>query len=72
MRQLKESLADKVLDHKIDEVALCIAYRNHGTMPEKLKKNKPGDEADQRPVMRMEDISKPCSRSRVLGQSHLP
>lgn len=38
-RRLKERLADEVLDHKIDEVALRIACRNLGTTPEELKKN---------------------------------
>ena len=38
VRQLKERLADEVLDHKIDEVALRIACRNLGTTPDELKK----------------------------------
>ena len=38
VRQLKEWLADEVLDHKIDEVALRIACRNLGTTPDELKK----------------------------------
>ena len=37
-KRLKERLADEVLDHKIDEVALRIAYRNLGTTPDELKK----------------------------------
>ena len=40
-RRLKERLADEVLDHKIDEVALRIACRNLGTTPEELKKTTP-------------------------------
>ena len=39
VRKLKERLADEVLDHKIDEVALRIACRNLGTTPEELKNN---------------------------------
>jgi hypothetical protein len=38
VRQLKERLADEILDHKIDEVALRIACRNLGTTPGELKK----------------------------------
>ena len=38
VRRLKERLADEVLDHKIDEVALRIACRNLGTTPDELKK----------------------------------
>jgi len=38
VRKLKERLAEEVLDHKIDEVALRIACRNLGTTPEELKK----------------------------------
>ena len=38
VRKLKERLADEVLDHKIDEVALRIACRNLGTTPDELKK----------------------------------
>ncbi len=38
VKKLKERLADEVLDHKIDEVALRIACRNLGTTPEELKK----------------------------------
>ena len=38
VRQLKERLADEVLDHKIDEVALRIACQNLGTTPDELKK----------------------------------
>ena len=38
IRQLKERLADEVLDHKIDEVTLRIACRNLGTTPDELKK----------------------------------
>ena len=38
VRQLKERLADEVLDHKIDEVTLRIACRNLGTTPDELKK----------------------------------
>ena len=37
-KRLKERLADEVLDHKIDEVALRIACRNLGTTPDELKK----------------------------------
>lgn len=37
-KRLKMQLADEVLDHKIDEVALRIACRNLGTTPEELKK----------------------------------
>ena len=37
-KRLKMQLADEVLDHKIDEVALQIACRNLGTTPEELKK----------------------------------
>ena len=39
VRKLKERLADEVLDHKIDEVALRIACRNLGTTPDELKKD---------------------------------
>ena len=39
VRKLKERLADEVLDHKIDEVALRLACRSLGTTPEELKKN---------------------------------
>lgn len=39
VRQLKERLADEILDHKIDEVALRLACRSLGTTPEDLKKN---------------------------------
>ena len=42
VRQLKERLADEVLDHKIDEVALRIACRNLGTTPDELKKKNGG------------------------------
>ena len=38
IRQLKERLADEVLDHKIDEVTLRFACRNLGTTPDELKK----------------------------------
>ena len=38
VRKLKERLADEVLDHKIDEVALRLACRSLGTTPEELKK----------------------------------
>ena len=38
VRRLKEQLADEVLDHKIDEVALRIACRNLNTTPDELKK----------------------------------
>ena len=38
VRRLKERLADEVLDHKIDEVALRIACRNLNTSPDELKK----------------------------------
>ena len=38
VKRLKMQLADEVLDHKIDEVALQIACRNLGTIPEELKK----------------------------------
>lgn len=38
VHRLKMRLADEVLDHKIDEVALQIACRNLGTTPEELKK----------------------------------
>ena len=37
-RRLKERLADEVLDHKIDEVALRFACRSLGTTPDELKK----------------------------------
>jgi regulator of replication initiation timing len=37
-KRLKERLADEVLDHKIDEVALRIACRNLGMTPDELKK----------------------------------
>lgn len=38
IKQLKERLADELIDHKIDEVALRIACRNLGTTPDELKK----------------------------------
>ena len=38
VKRLKMQLADEVLDHKIDEVALQIACRNLGTTPEELIK----------------------------------
>ena len=38
IKRLKERLADEVLDHKIDEVALRIACRNLNTTPDELKK----------------------------------
>ena len=38
IKRLKEQLADEVLDHKIDEVALRIACRNLNTTPDELKK----------------------------------
>ena len=38
VRMLKQQLADEVLDHKIDEVALRIACRNLNTTPVELKK----------------------------------
>ena len=38
VRRLKERLADEVLDHKIDEVALRIACRSLNTTPDELKK----------------------------------
>ena len=38
IKRLKEQLADEVLDHKIDEVALRIACHNLGTTPDELKK----------------------------------
>lgn len=37
-KRLKMQLADEILDHKIDEVALQIACRNLGITPEELKK----------------------------------
>lgn len=41
-RRLKEQLADEILDHRIDEAALCIACRKLGTTPEELKKKTDG------------------------------
>ena len=38
VKRLKMQLADEILDHKIDEVALQIACRNLGTTPEEIKK----------------------------------
>ena len=43
-RKLKERLADEVIDHKIDEVALRIACHRLGTTPEEIKK-KSGEES---------------------------
>jgi transposase-like protein len=37
-KRLKMQLADEVIDHKIDEVALRIACQRLGTTPEELKK----------------------------------
>lgn len=38
LKQLKERLADEVIDHKIDEVALEIVCRRLGTTPDEVKK----------------------------------
>jgi len=39
LRQVREMLANEVIDHKIDEVALRIACKQLNTTPEILKKN---------------------------------
>lgn len=38
LRKAKEMLADEMISHKIDEVALRILCREHNTTPEEVKK----------------------------------
>ena len=38
-RQLKERLADEIIDHKIDEVAFRLMCERYGTTPDEVKKN---------------------------------
>lgn len=39
LRRAKEMLANEIIDHKIDEVALRILCQEHNTTPEEVKKN---------------------------------
>ena len=43
VRQLKERLADEVLDHKLDQAFLRIACQRAGTTVEELKKKNGGE-----------------------------
>ena len=39
LRKAKETLADEIISHKIDEVAFRIFCQEHSTTPDEVKKN---------------------------------